>query len=144
VSHILSVVTFLPLVGVLFIVLTRGDEAAAARNARWVALWTTLITFAISLFLIWRFDASSADFQFVEKHEWISSFGAHYALGVDGLGLLLVLLTTILTPVVILASWDDADGARWSANSFFALMLTLEGLAIGVFAATDVVSAGGS
>ena len=71
-------------------------------------------------------------------HDWIQAFGAHYALGVDGLGLLLVLLTAILAPVVILASWNDADDGRWGANAFFAWMLALEGLAIGVFAATDV------
>ncbi len=64
---ILSVVTFLPVVGALAIYLTRGDDEAARRNARWIALWTTLVTFAVSLILVWRFDASSADFQFVEK-----------------------------------------------------------------------------
>ncbi|MGA8225890.1 MAG: NADH-quinone oxidoreductase subunit M, partial [Xanthobacteraceae bacterium] len=64
---ILSVTVFLPLVGALFIMTLRGDDAAVERNARWVALWTTLITFAISLVLIWRFDASSAEFQFVER-----------------------------------------------------------------------------
>ena len=65
-------------------------------------------------------------------------FGAHYALGVDGIGLTLVLLTAILSPVVILASWNDGDDGRWGVNAFFAWMLALEGLAIGVFAATDV------
>ena len=87
----------------------------------------------------WRsqFDADGG-FQFVEMHDWIASFGAWYAVGLDGLGLVLVLLTTILTPVVILASWNDADDGRWSVNSFFAWMLALEGLAVGVFAATDV------
>jgi NADH-quinone oxidoreductase subunit M len=92
------------------------------------------------------FDAGGDRFQFVEEHEWIRSFGAHYALGVDGIGLTLVLLTAILTPVVILASWNDGDAwagsgratPRWGVNAFFAWMLALEGLAIGVFAATDV------
>ena len=75
--------------------------------------------------------------QFTETHEWIEAFGAHYALGVDGIGLTLVLLTAILTPVVMLASWNDGDDGR-NTNAFFAWMLALEGLAIGVFAATDV------
>ena len=75
-----------------------------------------------------QFDADDG-FQFVEQHEWIPSFGAWYSVGLDGLGLVLVLLTTILTPVVILASWNDADDGRWSVNSFFAWMLALEGLA---------------
>ena len=85
-----------------------------------------------------RSSTAGGGYQFVEIHDWIPAFGAHYAVGLDGLGLVLVLLTTILTPVVILASWHDADDGRWSVNSFFAWMLALEGLAIGVFAATDV------
>jgi NADH-quinone oxidoreductase subunit M len=67
---ILSVITFLPLLGALFIA-TLGDDEAAARNARWVALWTTLITLAMSLLLLWRFDPSSAEFQFLEKRPWL-------------------------------------------------------------------------
>ena len=86
-------------------------------------------------------------FQFIENHTWIQAFGAHYAVGVDGLGLLLVLLTMVLIPVVILAAWNDADrrGARdgdevfaTRQQAFFALMLALEALSIGVFCATDV------
>ena len=84
------------------------------------------------------FDPGGARYQFTETHEWIRVFGAHYALGVDGIGLTLVLLTAILTPVVILASWHDGDDGRWGASAFFAWMLALEGLAIGVFSATDV------
>src|SRR4051794_7878346 len=84
------------------------------------------------------YDANGARFQFVEEHVWIKSFGAHYAVGVDGIGLTLVVLTAILSPVVILASWRDGDTGRWSPRVFFAWMLALEGLAIGVFAATDV------
>jgi NADH-quinone oxidoreductase subunit M len=84
------------------------------------------------------FDAGGARYQFVEDHWWIRAFGAHYALGVDGIGLTLVLLTAILTPVVILASWHDGGLGRWSVNSFFAWMLALEGLALGVFSALDV------
>src|SRR5262249_41624862 len=91
----------------------------------------------VAIIIAAKFDTGGG-FQFVEQHEWIRSFGANYSLGIDGLGLLLVLLTTILTPVVVIASWDDAEGARGSVNAFFALMLSVEGLAIGVFAATDV------
>ena len=81
---ILSVTTFLPLAGALFIMLIRGEGAAESRNARWVALWTTLITFAISLILIWRFDPSSPEFQFVEKKPWLGGT-ITYHLGVDGI-----------------------------------------------------------
>jgi len=70
---ILSVVTFLPVVGALIIYISRGDDEAAQRNARWIALWTTLITFVVSLILVWRFDPASADFQFVEKASWLAT-----------------------------------------------------------------------
>ena len=70
---ILSVVTFLPVLGALAIYITRGDDEAARRNARWIALWTTLVTFAVSLILVWRFDPASADFQFVEKASWLAN-----------------------------------------------------------------------
>ena len=68
---ILSVVTFLPLLGALFIMLVRGNEPLAKGTARWVAMWTTLVTFAISLVMVWRFDPTSPEFQFVEKHPWL-------------------------------------------------------------------------
>ena len=83
---ILSVVTFLPVVGALLIYLSRGDDEAARRNARWIALWTTLITFAVSLILVWRFDAALPDFQFVEKAQWLAN-GIAYHMGVDGISL---------------------------------------------------------
>jgi NADH-quinone oxidoreductase subunit M len=103
-----------------------------------VALGFSLVTLALVLAVAVQFDAGTEGFQFEEVHTWIEAFGAHYALGVDGIGLTLVLLTAILTPAVILASWNDGDAGRWSVNSFFAWMLVLEGLAIGTFAATDV------
>jgi NADH-quinone oxidoreductase subunit M len=102
-----------------------------------VAFGATLATLALSVVMALQYDTGKG-FQFVEIHQWITTFGAHYAVGLDGLGLVLILLTTILTPVVVLASWNDGDGGRWSANAFFAWVLVLEGLAIGVFAATDV------
>ena len=89
---ILSVVTFLPAFGALLIWISRGSDAAAERNARWIALWTTLITFGVSMILVWRFDPSQADFQFVEKAPWLGS-GITYHMGVDGISLLFVVLT---------------------------------------------------
>jgi NADH-quinone oxidoreductase subunit M len=130
----LSILAALPLVAALVVVLLpRGTDLP-----KQVALGVSIITLAISIGMAIQYDSGDSGYQFVEIHDWISSFGAHYAVGVDGLGLVLVLLTTILTPVVILASWHDADAGRWSVNAFFAWMLALEGLAIGVFAATDV------
>jgi NADH-quinone oxidoreductase subunit M len=130
----LSILAALPLVAaVVVVLLPRGGDLA-----KQAAFGASLITLGISIGMAIEYDSGASGYQFVEIHDWISSFGAHYAVGLDGLGLVLVLLTTILAPVVILASWNDADQGRWSANAFFAWMLGLEGLAIGVFAATDV------
>src|SRR5215471_16235866 len=95
---ILSVVTFLPLVGALLVYVVRGDDEATRRNSRWIALWTTLITFAISLILVARFDPAITDFQFVEKTSWLAS-GITYHMGVDGISLPFVILTTALLPL---------------------------------------------
>ena len=103
---ILSVVTFLPIVGALLIYLVRGDDEAARRNARWIALWTTLITFAVSVLLVLRFDPNQTDFQFVEKSNWLAA-GISYHMGVDGISLPFVILTTALMPFCIVASWKS-------------------------------------
>lgn len=128
-----TILIALPLLGaVAVMLLPRGTDLP-----KQAAFGISLVVLAISVGMAVQFDPDRG-YQFVEQHEWISSFGAWYSVGLDGLGLVLVLLTTILTPVVILASWNDADDGRWSVNSFFAWMLVLEGLAVGVFAATDV------
>jgi NADH-quinone oxidoreductase subunit M len=129
-----------PLVGAAVVAALpkRGEGDGASELPKRVALGFSLLTLVIVAVVGFGFDAGGARFQFTEDHEWIKAFGAHYALGVDGIGLTLLLLTAILTPVVILASWNDGDSGRWSVNSFFAWIMVLEGLAIGVFAATDV------
>jgi NADH-quinone oxidoreductase subunit M len=103
---ILTLTTFLPLIGALAILLIRGDEKVVARNARATALWTSLATFVVSVFLWIGFDNTTANFQFVEKVSWIPSFGIKYHMGVDGISVLFVLLSTFLTPLCILASWE--------------------------------------
>ena len=102
---ILSVTTFLPLMGAVFIACVRGNDRLAKGTARWVALWTTLVTFAVSLVMVYRFDSASPDFQFVEKHSWLGI--ATYHMGVDGISLPFVILTTALMPICILASWTS-------------------------------------
>src|SRR6266487_492700 len=92
---ILSVVTFLPVFGTLLIYISRGDDEAARRNARWIALWTTLVTFVVSLILVWRFDPAQPDFQFVEKAQWLAS-GITYHMGVDGISLPFLILETLM------------------------------------------------
>ena len=103
---ILSLITFLPLVGAAFILTIRGEVEVATRNARFVALWTSFITFLASLYVWIKFDSSTAAFQFVEKADWMPILGITYHLGIDGISLLFVLLTTVLTPICILASWE--------------------------------------
>jgi NADH-quinone oxidoreductase subunit M len=127
-------VTFLPIAGAAFIALLRDDDAGV-RNARWVALWTTLITFAISLVLIWRFDASSADFQFVEKAPWLGG-AITYSMGVDGVSLPFVVLTTALMPISILASWTSIQRR---VREYMIAFLVLETLMVGAFCALDLV-----
>jgi len=131
---ILSVVTFLPLLGALFIVLVRGDDALARGTARWVALWTTLVTFAISLVLVARFDSSTPEFQFVEKHDWLGI--ASYHIGVDGISLPFVILTTALMPICILASWTSIQKR---VKAYMIAFLVLETLMVGTFASLDLV-----
>ena len=131
---ILSVVTFLPIVGAIFIALLHDDEAGA-RNARWVALWATLIIFAISLILVWRFDPGSADFQFLEKRPWLGG-AINYAMGVDGISLPFVILTTAVMPIAILASWTSIQSR---VREYMIAFLVLETLMVGTFCALDLV-----
>jgi NADH-quinone oxidoreductase subunit M len=132
---ILSVVTFLPLVGALVVYLTRGDDEAARRNSRWIALWTTLVTFVVSLILVWRFDPGQTDFQFVEKGAWLAT-GINYHMGVDGISLPFVILTTALLPFCIIASWKSVTVR---VREYMMAFLILETLMVGTFCALDLV-----
>ena len=132
---ILSVTTFLPVVGALLIYLSRGDDEAAQRNSRWIALWTTLIVFAISLIMVVRFDASSTAFQFVEKTPWLGG-AINYHMGVDGISLPFVILTTALMPFCIVASWKSVT---MRVREYMMAFLVLETLMIGTFSALDLV-----
>jgi NADH-quinone oxidoreductase subunit M len=132
---ILSVVTFLPAFGALLVYITRGSDEAASRNSRWIALWSTLITFAVSLILVWRFDPAQADFQFVEKTQWLAA-GITYHMGVDGISLPFVILTTALLPLCILASWKSV---KMRVREYMMAFLLLETLMIGTFSALDLM-----
>ena len=134
-SHILSILTFLPLVGAAFILATRGSEAAVARNARWVALIVTLIEFAISLVIWIKFDGTSSAFQFVERADWLGP-GIGYHMGVDGISMLFLVLTAGLMPFCILASWESIEDR---VAEYMIAFLVLEALMIGVFCALDLV-----
>ncbi|MGH7734933.1 MAG: complex I subunit 4 family protein, partial [Gemmatimonadales bacterium] len=159
----LTVAGALPLAGAIVISLIPAlppDSAQADRHAReaaakWLALAFSLATLVVVLVIAVKFQIGGPNYQFTEDYSWISQFGVHYALGVDGIALVLIAMTAVLMPVVILASWNDADppageGAaaaaadapvtrpRRSTKAYFAMMLVLETMMVGVFAATDV------
>ena len=132
---ILSTVTFLPLVGVALLLLTRQDTSLGRRNILNVSLLTTVFTFVVSLFVWIGFDNSNAGFQMVEKHEWLST-GIAYHVGVDGISMLFVVLTTLLMPFCILASWVSVEKR---IKEYMIAFLILETLMIGVFVSLDIV-----
>ena len=131
---ILSTVTFLPLVGSLLIFALRGDDESTTRNARYIALWTTLITFAISL-LLWRdFDSATSAFQFVEERAWLGPIKFH--MGLDGISMPFVLLTTLLMPLTVLSTFG---AIKTRVREFMIAFLVLETLMLGVFCSLDLV-----
>jgi NADH-quinone oxidoreductase subunit M len=131
---ILSLLIFLPLIGALFVLAIRGEDEVAVGNMRWVALWTTLVTFFIALLLWANFDPSIAGFQFEERHAWVEGVMS-YHLGVDGISILFVVLTAFLMPICILASWQIESRVK----EYMIAFLALEALMIGVFCALDLV-----
>ena len=133
---ILSTVTFLPLLGAAFILLIRGDEATIARNSRHVALWTSVVAFGISVLLIVDFDTTTADFQFEEYTSWLPEFGIGYHLGVDGISVFFLLLTTFLVPICIISCWE---AVKTRVREYMIAFLILETLMIGVFSSLDML-----
>ncbi|WP_296424946.1 NADH-quinone oxidoreductase subunit M [Yoonia sp.] len=133
-GNILSLTTFIPLLGAVILALfLRGDDAAAQRNAKWVALVTTLVTFLTSLFILANFDAANTGFQMVETRPWL--LGLQYKMGVDGISVLFVMLTTFLMPLVIGSCWD----VKVRVKEYMIAFLILETLMLGVFMALDLV-----
>jgi NADH-quinone oxidoreductase subunit M len=131
----LTTLGVLPLLGsVVVAAMPRSQE----RMAKQTALGFSLVALVVAILAATRFDTNGPQMQLVEHHEWIRSFGVSYALGVDGISLVLILMAAVLVPVVILASWHEADQARAPVKTYFALVLVLETMIIGVFAATDV------
>ncbi|MEO6667652.1 MAG: NADH-quinone oxidoreductase subunit M [Nitrospiria bacterium] len=128
---ILSLVVFMPVVGALAALFLRSEVLV-----RWLALGTALLTFVASLPLWMAFDRTTHAFQFIEKYEWIPTFNINYAVGVDGISLLLVLLTTALSPIVVLCSWNAIDRR---VKEFMMALLLMETAMLGVFVALDFV-----
>ncbi|MCT4609927.1 MAG: NADH-quinone oxidoreductase subunit M [Pelagimonas sp.] len=133
-GNLLSIVTFLPaLAAVILAVFLRGNDEAAARNAKWLALVATGATFLISLFILFQFDPSDTGFQMVEERDWL--LGLKYKMGVDGISVLFVMLSTFMMPMVIAASW----GVTHRVKEYMIAFLVLETLMLGVFMALDLV-----
>lgn len=137
---ILTILTFLPLTGALllaFSIYTQKSEEGKSisdKNARLLALWVSLFTFAVSVFAFLKFDNSRKGFQFVEKFEWVEGSNIFYHLGVDGISIYLILLTTFLIPVCIISSWRSITK---QVKEYMILFLVLETLVIGVFVSLD-------
>jgi NADH-quinone oxidoreductase subunit M len=129
---VLSLVTFFPLVGALLIA---AQNRAAERNARWIALYTTLFTLGVALWIWANFDKTSAGFQFVEQMDWLGG-SIKYKMGVDGISVLFVVLTAFLMPLCIIASWESIQER---VKEYLIAFLVLETLMIGVFCALDLV-----
>ena len=133
---LLSITTFLPLVGALAILLLRGGEEESARIARWIALWISLATFAVSVEVWAAFDPGRADFQLIEKADWLPDFNIGYRMGIDGISLFFVLLSTFLTPICVLASWFAVTRR---VKEYMIAFLVLETLMVGMFCALDFI-----
>ena len=116
---VLSLTTFLPTLGALAILVIRGDRETVARNARATALWASIATFIVSIFLWIGFDNTTAEFQFVEKIPWIASLGIHYHMGVDGISVFFILLSTFLHRNTIAAASDSTHLPNYTLLFFF-------------------------
>ena len=132
---ILTSLVALPIAGAILLLFVRGDEEQSAPFVRKIALIVSLLVFAETLLLWSRFNPASADFQFVERHAWIPAFGIDYAVGVDGISLLLLVLTGFLTPLALLSSWESVHK---KTRAFCIFVLLLESAMMGVFVSLDL------
>jgi NADH-quinone oxidoreductase subunit M len=135
-----TVLGAIPLLGVVGVLIVPSDRQESAKR---VALGASLVTLAASIAMAAQFHTHGSRFQFTQDYDWIKAFGVHYAVGIDGIALALILMTTVLTPVIVLASWHEAhEGTRYagfgSVKGFFALLLATETIIIGVFGSLDV------
>ncbi|MEC7049633.1 MAG: NADH-quinone oxidoreductase subunit M, partial [Pseudomonadota bacterium] len=133
---LLTIITFLPMIGVAFLMMIRGEEELVAQNARNVALWVSSFTLIISLALVLNFDPQAAGYQFEERAEWLPGAGISYHLGVDGISMPFIILSTLLTPLAILASWK---AITHRVREYMIAFLVLETMMIGMFASLDML-----
>ena len=133
---LLTIITFLPLAGVIFLLMIKGDDEIVANNARGVTLWITGFNFIVSLALLLGFDSSVAGYQFEEFAEWLPNTGINYHMGVDGISMPFVLLSTFLTPLAVLASWR---AITHRVREYMIAFLVLETMMIGMFVSLDML-----
>ncbi len=133
---LLPIITFLPLVGVVVILWARGKEEIVARHVRWVALWTSLATLALAIFLWINFDPTKSGYQFVVNKEWLPGLPVRFFMGVDGLSILFIILSAFLVPICIIASWCSV---QQRVKEYMIAFLVLETFMIGAFCALDLV-----
>ena len=132
---LLTIIGLLPLVISILIVAIPSKNIGLIKK---VAFGGTTVIAIISILLAVGFDKSDTSLQYVQSNAWIPTFNINYSVGIDGISLVLILLSTILVPIVVLATWHESDSGRWSAKVFYVLILILETMMIGVFAATDL------
>ena len=132
---ILSAIIFIPLIGALFILFTKDENKVGIKSLKYVAIFTSLANFFLSIFLWYSFDTTTPEFQFVEVKNWISGF-INFQLGVDGISILFILLTTFITPVCI---FSGINSIKFKLKEFFIAVLVMETLMIGVFCSLDLV-----
>jgi NADH-quinone oxidoreductase subunit M len=133
--NLLTFSMLLPLLGTAALAFVPKSNVLLTKQ---VALVTTILVALVGVLMVAEFDFGKSGFQFVESRPWIPAFGINYALGVDGIALVLILMSVLLTPVVVVAGWHESEGGRWSTKTFYSLILVLETMMIGVFASTDV------
>jgi len=132
---ILSAIIFIPLIGAFFIFITRGSQKTIEKNSKYVAIFSSLVNFFLSLFLWYSFDPSTAAFQFVEEKKWIRGF-IDFKLGIDGISILFILLTTFVTPICI---FSGIQSIKFKIKEFLIAILVMETLMLGVFCSLDLV-----
>ena len=133
--NLLTIMGLLPLIGAGLIALLPVTNAKLVKQS---ALLASLLVAALGITMTVGFDRGVTGFQYIERYSWIPSLGISYQLGVDGISLILILLSVLLVPIVILAGWNESEGGRFSVKTFYILILVLETMMIGVFAATDL------
>ena len=132
---ILSVIILIPLIGALFILVTKGEQKIVVKSSKYVAVFSSLANFLLSIFLWFSFDSSTSEFQFVEKKDWIKGF-INFQLGIDGISILFILLTTFIAPICI---FSGINSIKFKLKEFLIAILVMETLMLGVFCSLDLV-----